>query len=125
VSSRLQRAFCMRRCKSNGDCRTGYECLDMGRVGNPHGAVVVEPSGTSGKVCAVPSAAEPLTYEGIPGVCSGDPGGPAGGASSTVAPTGGVSAGGSTAGATAGGSSGASAPGAGAGGDARAGATSG
>ncbi len=73
-NSRLQRAFCMRRCKSNSDCRTGYECLDMRQPANPYGAVVLEDGG-SGKVCVVPDTAEPLSYtDGVPGVCTGNPG---------------------------------------------------
>jgi hypothetical protein len=93
-SSRLQRAFCMRRCKSNGDCRSGYECLDMRQAGNPYGAVVLEDGG-SGKVCAVPNAAEPLTFggEGVPGVCTGDPGGSIGGAPGVATEQGGASGG--------------------------------
>jgi hypothetical protein len=95
LSSRFQRAFCMRRCKSNGDCRSGYECLDMRDAGNPYGAVVLEDGG-SGKVCVVPNQAEPLTYsqDGVPGVCTGDSGVSPGGATGAPAPNGGSSTGG-------------------------------
>jgi hypothetical protein len=92
TTSRLQRTFCMRECESDGDCRSGYACIDMGQPGNPYGAVVVEGSG-SGKVCAVPSQGEPLRdatgFDGVPGVCTGDPGLSAGGAAPAVggAPT--------------------------------------
>jgi hypothetical protein len=49
---RLQRAFCLRRCDANDDCRGDYVCADMGRP-NPWGAVVIENGSTNGKVCTV------------------------------------------------------------------------
>jgi hypothetical protein len=72
---RLQRTFCLRRCDSDSDCRTGYKCKDMGRK-NPWGAVVVEHSGTNGKVCAVEfRGLEPETGAAIcTGSWSGDGG---------------------------------------------------
>lgn len=91
-TSRFQRTFCMLRCKSKSDCRSGYDCLDMREPANPFGAVVVEHGG-SGKVCAVPYSGPPLTYlneagdpdSGVPGICGGAVEGTGG-----VAGTGGV-----------------------------------
>ena len=80
-TSRFQRTFCMRSCRSNSDCRAAYDCIDMAKPGNPFGAVLVESHG-SGKVCAVRRDSAPITYsggDGIPGVCTGDPGISAGG----------------------------------------------
>lgn len=57
--ARFERTFCMRRCSNDGDCRSGYECLDMSRYPNAWGARVadLDPEGT--KVCISPSSGAP------------------------------------------------------------------
>jgi hypothetical protein len=73
-SSRFQRTFCMARCDEDDDCRSGYECIDMGNPNNPWGAIVVENGASrgevNGKVCAVPLAGEPVSGTGTE-VCTG------------------------------------------------------
>lgn len=54
---RLQRTVCMKTCSDDGDCRSGYECVDLSRR-NPWGATVVDQR-ASGKVCALPPPPEP------------------------------------------------------------------
>ncbi len=70
LDQRLERTFCMRNCSSNGDCRAGYACIDLG-VPNPWGAVVVDGYSPNTKVCTVALTA--LASEPEPGsaeVCS-------------------------------------------------------
>ncbi|HMJ11546.1 MAG TPA: hypothetical protein VK524_09055 [Polyangiaceae bacterium] len=67
---RLQRTFCLKSCESDDDCRGGYECIDMKRE-NDWGAVVVERSGKSGKVCAVPFSGMKPEPPADPAVCTG------------------------------------------------------
>jgi hypothetical protein len=69
-SARLQRTFCMRKCDSDGDCRSSYDCINMKDPLNPWGAIVVEHGG-SGKVCAVPFNGEPVPDDVPTGVCTG------------------------------------------------------
>ena len=67
--ARFERTFCMRRCKDNGDCRSGYVCFNMNSTPNPWGARVadLDPEGT--KVCIAPwSEASPGV--GLTEVCS-------------------------------------------------------
>jgi hypothetical protein len=65
---RLQRTVCMKTCSGNGDCRGGYECVDLsGR--NPWGAIVVDP-GASGRVCALRPPPEPA---GDSAICAAAP----------------------------------------------------
>jgi len=72
--SRFQRAFCLARCDEDGDCRSGYACIDLSKR-NPWGAVVVEPGASrgevNGKVCVVPFSAQPVPEDGNVGVCVG------------------------------------------------------
>jgi len=98
-TSPYQRAFCMFRCSSDSDCRTGYACTTI-VPGNRFGAEVAEYSGGN-QVCMVrDSTTEPMLtqYDGgtNQGVCLGSDAGPSG--------VGGDSAGGSagTGGASAG-----------------------
>jgi hypothetical protein len=67
--ARLERTFCMRRCKSDSDCRGGYACIDMG-VENPWSASVAEKPGVSGKVCALPYEGPALDETVNAEVCS-------------------------------------------------------
>ncbi|MGE0324293.1 MAG: hypothetical protein AB7K71_01225 [Polyangiaceae bacterium] len=73
-NDRFQRPFCMAPCEGNGDCRGGYECVEVGKQGNPYGAVVIEDGRTTAKVClANQSVAEPSSDS--PAICSGEKGG--------------------------------------------------
>ncbi len=132
-NDRFQRPFCMAPCSGDGDCRSGYGCVEVGKAGNPYGAVVIEYGMTTAKVClANQSVAEPDA--GTPPVCSGEKGGTPpeplqdagtyvpdasiGGSGGATGGSGGMSAGGGggAAGATAGGAGGTSAGGTSAGG---------
>lgn len=57
---RLRRTFCMRSCEGNGDCRSGYQCIDLGRE-NPWKATIAEYGDVSGKVCIVAFGAAPVS----------------------------------------------------------------
>jgi hypothetical protein len=48
---RFQRTACMRSCSRNGDCRSGYVCVDLAAT-NPWGALVIDTAG-SGRVCTL------------------------------------------------------------------------
>ena len=114
-SARRQRTFCMRKCDSDGDCRSDYDCIDMRDEDNPFGAIVIEDGG-SGRVCSVPFSGEPIPGDTNIGVCTGTdaqfpdpiPWQPTGGTAGTT--------GGSAGGAGRGGAAGGSAGGAGRGG---------
>jgi hypothetical protein len=55
-NSPYQRSFCMATCSVDGDCRGGYQCIDLsGTMANVYGAVLADNSG-NGKVCAVAPA---------------------------------------------------------------------
>jgi hypothetical protein len=75
TSPRFERTFCMRKCESNSDCRSGYECFDMNRPNNAYGATVVEYGASQGKVnghvCAVPASGAPVSLDAATGVCTG------------------------------------------------------
>ncbi|MBN1612170.1 MAG: hypothetical protein JW940_36400 [Polyangiaceae bacterium] len=49
-----RRTFCMRRCKKDSDCRSGYECGDVGEPSNDWGASVVDQERAGRRVCIVP-----------------------------------------------------------------------
>jgi hypothetical protein len=49
-----KRTFCMRSCKKDGDCRSGYTCGDVSEPGNPWGASVVDEHSAGRRVCIVP-----------------------------------------------------------------------
>lgn len=71
---RFTRTFCLKSCEENGDCRGGYDCIDMNNPDNPWGAEVVESGPVNGNVCIVPHQG---SVSGVdagappPGVCSG------------------------------------------------------
>lgn len=67
---RLQRTYCLRSCGSNDDCRSGYECGDVGAKDNAWAATVMEWSG-GGKVCIVPWSGAPLPENPNTEVCTG------------------------------------------------------
>jgi hypothetical protein len=50
-SSRLQRNYCMLRCDSDGDCRSGYKCLPADG-NNPLGARIIDKH-AGGKICTL------------------------------------------------------------------------
>jgi hypothetical protein len=70
--SRFARSFCMASCGSNSDCRSGYDCIDVGDASNPWAALVVD-HGESGKICIPPPMSAPVpesrAESGVPGVC--------------------------------------------------------
>jgi hypothetical protein len=57
--SRGLRTFCLRRCSSSEDCRSGYECLDLNQTNNPWGAQRIDRDSSDGRVCT-------LRYGAIP-----------------------------------------------------------
>jgi hypothetical protein len=57
--SRGLRAFCMRRCSSQDDCRAGYACLDLNAPNNLWGAERIDKSSADGRVCALEYSATP------------------------------------------------------------------
>jgi hypothetical protein len=68
ATPRFQRTFCLKRCKSNGDCRGGYTCLDTGAQPNAWGAVVVDNDPEGRKVC-VAASSEQLPSSGPTDTC--------------------------------------------------------
>ncbi len=63
--SRFERTFCMKQCEDDGDCRSGYTCMDP----RERSAIVVDQNPLSMKVCLV-SASTPLPLvSGAQGVC--------------------------------------------------------
>lgn len=53
------RTFCMRKCSSDGDCRSGYSCLDLNAPNNPWNSVLVDENQSHSKVCTLDYAAMP------------------------------------------------------------------
>jgi hypothetical protein len=68
---RLQRTYCMRSCASDGDCRTGYACIDVGADDDPWGAEVLETGSRAAKtkICAVPYSEPEDEPQRSAGVC--------------------------------------------------------
>jgi len=54
--TRMLRTFCMFRCSSNSDCRTGYICADVNVPGNTWGASLTDIGNRDGRICIVPGA---------------------------------------------------------------------
>lgn len=54
---RTLRTFCMRRCSNDGDCRSGYACVDMSAEDSPYDAIVADTKESHSKVCVVPYSA--------------------------------------------------------------------
>jgi hypothetical protein len=72
--SRLERTFCMKRCGSDGDCRSGYACLDLASFDpeeNPWAAQVIDAASTA--VCAVPYSGPQPADAREEEVCSAGP----------------------------------------------------
>lgn len=57
--TRMLRSFCMFRCESNSDCRSGYVCGDVNEAGNPWGASLADHINRDGRICIVPAATPP------------------------------------------------------------------
>jgi hypothetical protein len=68
--SRFARSFCMASCGSDGDCRSGYDCIDVGVADNPWAAVLID-ADESGKVCIAPQTSEPVPETRAAEVCTG------------------------------------------------------
>jgi hypothetical protein len=68
---RLQRTFCMRRCDNDGDCRGGYDCVNLNNPDNPWGAKVVEFGSVNGKMCIAPYTGLPAPEDSNTEVCTG------------------------------------------------------
>jgi hypothetical protein len=49
----------MRKCSSDGDCRSGYSCLDLNAPDNPWNSVLVDENQSHSKVCTLDYAAMP------------------------------------------------------------------
>lgn len=71
---RFQRPFCMAPCGSDGDCRSGYVCREVGKPGDPYGAVLLEHGKLTAKVCVVNQSVS-VPDAGEAPVCTGDKGG--------------------------------------------------
>ncbi len=54
--TRMLRTFCMFRCQSNGDCRSGYVCADMNASGNPWGGTLSDNVNRDARICISPAA---------------------------------------------------------------------
>ena len=84
------KAFCMKWCGQDSDCRSGYACVDVGGD-DPWGATVVQRSPRSTKICIAPESSAPIPPDRSNEVCIGSSGdgeggaGGGGGASSSVA----------------------------------------
>jgi len=67
VSTRFQRTFCMAFCEDDGDCRTGYKCID---TSNDPGRQVVDSAPSSRRICTVASSSPPMpAADADPPVC--------------------------------------------------------
>lgn len=58
------RNFCMRMCEVDGDCRPGYECVDLSRQ-NPWGADVVQRDPIRTSVCVLPRQSESVAPDAL------------------------------------------------------------
>jgi hypothetical protein len=69
---RFQRAFCMKTCDGDGDCRSGYSCIDYASPDNAVVAVVVERGSYNPRVCTLkPPPSRPRNADGTSAnVCS-------------------------------------------------------
>lgn len=62
------RTFCMKTCGDSGDCRDGYECVDMAQD-NPWGAAVIQRSPRTTRICIAPLSADPVPEDRPGAVC--------------------------------------------------------
>lgn len=95
--SRLQRTFCMRRCSTDSDCRSGYACLNIDEIdsqSNPWAAQVIDKR--SSAICAVPFSGMLPQDMRETDVCTAGPAGAGTGAATDAATPAGGDAGGTT-----------------------------
>lgn len=59
--TRMLRTFCMLRCSSDSDCRSGYVCGDANAPDNPWGASLADNVNRDGRMCIVPGATSPAS----------------------------------------------------------------
>jgi hypothetical protein len=71
AEDRLQRTYCLRNCDTDGDCRSGYSCVNLSAKDNPWGAKVMESGSVNGKVCIVPYSGVPIAETPNTEVCTG------------------------------------------------------
>lgn len=85
--ARLQRTYCMRTCENDGDCRSGYACIDVAGD-DPWGAEVVETGSRASRtrICAVPYSGPDDAPERESEVCTWQPPVDAGSATDGGAP---------------------------------------
>lgn len=62
------RNFCMKTCGNRGDCRNGYDCVDMAED-NPWGAAVIQRSPRSTRICIAPMSGDPIPEDRSNDVC--------------------------------------------------------
>lgn len=67
-TSPYARNFCMKTCGDSGDCRDGYECVDMTQE-NPWGAAVIQRNPSNTRICLAPISAEPIPDDRDSEVC--------------------------------------------------------
>jgi len=60
--TRMLRTFCMLRCSSDSDCRSGYVCGDANAPDNPWGASLADHINRDGRICTI-SGYAPATSE--------------------------------------------------------------
>jgi hypothetical protein len=66
-TSRFRRTFCMASCESDGDCRSGYRCVDTSAE---PGRRVVDVNPSSLRICQIPSTTMTAPSTEEPAVCN-------------------------------------------------------
>jgi hypothetical protein len=72
VSTRFRRTFCVRECEDDGDCRGGYQCLDLSQDSSRR---IVDTNSAGRRICALASvpdktdAGENKPNAGEPAIC--------------------------------------------------------
>jgi hypothetical protein len=64
------KAFCMKWCNQDSDCRPEYACVDVGGD-DPWGATVVQRAPSSTKICIAPESSAPIPPDRSNEVCIG------------------------------------------------------
>jgi hypothetical protein len=62
------RNVCMATCNNAGDCRSGYDCVNMAED-NPWGAAVIQRNPRTTRICIAPMSAAPIPQERPSNVC--------------------------------------------------------
>lgn len=68
--SPYSRSMCMKYCNEDGDCRAGYECIDVSGQ-DPWAAEIVSSNTSQKKICIVAPVSAPLPEDRETEVCSG------------------------------------------------------